>query len=59
MAAMIIAGRKSGQLPVVTVPLGIVGAVVFALWPSIKPSTRLKVTAGGAAAFIVSAWLFA
>ena len=59
LAAYIVAGKNFGQLPVATVPLGILAALAFALWLSIRPSTRLKVTFGGSAAFILLAWLFA
>ncbi len=59
LAAYILAGKNFGQLPAATVPLGIIAALAFALWPSLKPSTRLKVTFGGSAAFILFAWLVA
>ncbi|MGH9805687.1 MAG: hypothetical protein ACRD9W_00220 [Terriglobia bacterium] len=57
--AYLIAGSDFGQLPAVTVPLSIVAAVVFALWPSVKPSTRLTVLLAGTAAFILFARYFA
>ena len=59
LAAYVIAGRNFGQLPLVTVPLGILAAVVFALWPSFRPITRLKVTFGGTIALVLFAWLIA
>jgi hypothetical protein len=59
LVAYVIAGKNFGQLPVATVPLGIVVALIFAFWPSVKPSTRLKVLLGGSVAFIVFAWLVA
>jgi len=59
VAAYLIAEKNFGQLPAATVPLGILAALAFALWPSLRPSTRLKVTLGGSAAFILLAWLVA
>lgn len=55
VAALAIAGRNVGQLPAMTVPIGIVAALVFALWPSIRPATRFKVTFIGTVAFVVLA----
>jgi hypothetical protein len=51
--AYAIAGKDFGQLPAMTVPLGIVAAVVFALWPSIRPGTRLTILGAGAILFIL------
>ena len=59
LTAYIVAGKNFGQLPAATVPMGVIAALAFALWPSIKPSTRLKVTFGGSAAFILLAWIVA
>jgi len=59
LVAYIVAGRNFGQLPAATVPLGLLAALAFALWPSFSPSTRLKVTFLGGAAFILFAWLIA
>jgi len=59
LAAYVVAGRNFGQLPAGTVPLGIIAAVAFALWPSFSPSTRLKVTFLGSVVFVVFAWLMA
>ena len=47
LAADLVAGKEFGQLPAATVPLGILAALVFALWPSIAPGTRLKVLSIG------------
>jgi len=55
LAAYAIAGKDFGQLPAATVPIGIVGALIFSLSPKFKPSTRLKVMFGGSVAFIVVA----
>jgi hypothetical protein len=49
LVAYFIAGSNFGQLPAATVPIGIVAAIVFALWPSLKPSTRLAVMLLGTA----------
>ena len=56
-AAYLLAGSNFGQLPVATVPLGIVAALAFALWPTVTPSMRLKVTFGGTVAFALLGWL--
>jgi hypothetical protein len=59
LVAYVVAGKNFGQLPAATVPLGLLAAVAFALWPSFRPSTRLTVTFLGSAAFILFAWLIA
>jgi len=53
VAALVIAGKDFGQLPIMTVPLGILAALVFALWPSVKPGKRLAILVAGAIVFIV------
>ena len=57
--AYVIGGKNFGQLPIATVPLGIIAAIVFALWPSFKPSTRFQVMLAGSAMFILVGWLVA
>ena len=57
VTAYALAGREFGQLPVLTVPLGILAAVVFALWPTVKATTRLKTLLGGTLIFVLLAWL--
>lgn len=57
--AYVLAGRNFGQLPAATVPLSIVAALVFALWPSVDPGTRLGAMVAGAALFFLFAWLLA
>jgi len=59
LVAYLVAGKNLGQLPAGTVPLGIVAAVVFALWSSIKLTTRFMVMLLGSVAFTVFAWLVA
>ena len=59
LAAYVIAGKNIGQLPVATVPLGIIASIAFALWPSISPSKRLSVMFFGSVVFIALAWLTA
>lgn len=59
LAAYAIGGQDFGQLPVATVPLGILGAVVFAVWPSVETNTRLKIMSAGTVIFVVFAWLLA
>jgi len=58
-AAYLLAGSNFGQLPIATVPLSIIGALAFAMWPRFTPSTRLKVTFGGTVAFTLLGWLLA
>jgi len=41
LAAWLIAGYNFGQLPLFTVPLGIVASIVFALVPFLRARTRL------------------
>lgn len=57
LLAYAIAGKNFGQLPAATVPAGIVAALVFALWPSFKPRTRLMIMLGGSVAFVIIGWL--
>ena len=57
LAALIIGGKNFGQLPAVTVPLGIIAAIVFALWPSFKAATRFKVMLAGSVVFVLIGWL--
>jgi hypothetical protein len=52
LVAYLIAGSNFGQLPAATVPIGIVAAMVFALLPFLKPSTRLAVMLVGTAMFV-------
>ena len=56
-AAFVIAGNDFGQMPIVTVPLGIVVSMVFAIWPTIKAGIRLLVLSVGTAIFILIASL--
>ncbi|HEX6794042.1 MAG TPA: hypothetical protein VF304_09345 [Casimicrobiaceae bacterium] len=57
--AYMLAGSSFGQLPAATVPLAIVASLVFALWPSPSPSTRLTVMVAGTVLFFLFARLFA
>ena len=59
LAAYVVAGKEFGQLPVATVPLGIIASIAFALWPSIRAGTRLAVMVVGCVAFVVLGWLLA
>ena len=59
LVAYLLAGPDFGQLPIATVPIGIVGAVVFALSPALEASTRLQVMVAGTAIFFVVGWLIA
>jgi hypothetical protein len=57
LVAYVLGGRDFGQLPVATVPLGILGAIVFAVWPSVETNTRLKIMCAGTVMFVALAWL--
>jgi hypothetical protein len=59
LAAYSLGGKNFGQLPAATVPIGIVAALAFALWPALRPSTRLKTMLAGSAVSILLAWLLA
>ncbi|MGH7532384.1 MAG: hypothetical protein ACREL4_03735 [Gemmatimonadales bacterium] len=47
MLALLIAGRDFGQLPAATVPIALIASIGFALWPRVRPRTRLKVLTAG------------
>ena len=57
IAAFVVAGKEFGQLPVATVPLGIVASFVFALWQPIRAGVRLAVLVAGTVVFIAVARL--
>jgi hypothetical protein len=59
VAAYLVAGKDFGQLPVATVPLGVVAAITFAVSPIVEARTRLKIIVAGTLLFIVFAWLAA
>lgn len=59
VAALAIGGTDFGQLPALTVPFGILVALVFAVLPFIALETRVKVLAGGTIFFVLLALLFA
>jgi hypothetical protein len=54
VAAIVLTGGAIGQLPMMTVPLGILGAGIFAVLPMVPVNTRLSVMAFGT----VGLWLF-
>jgi hypothetical protein len=53
-ATIIVGGSNFGQLPLMTVPLGLVAAVVFALTTSINPWARFTTTAVGTVLFLLA-----
>ena len=59
LAAYIIAGKEVGQLPAATVPLGLLGALAFAVSPTAQPTTRFKILSAGAVLLVALAWLVA
>lgn len=52
LAAWLVARSSFGQLPAVTVPLGILAALVFACWPTLPPRIRFGVMVAGVIAFV-------
>ncbi len=61
VAAIVLSGGAVGQLPMITIPFGILGAVVFALLPLVPVGQRLCImslgTAGLYLAAIAGMWL--
>jgi hypothetical protein len=51
--AVLLTFGRIGQLPLLTVPAGIVAAVIYALWHPIEPSRRLKTLAIGSGIGVV------
>jgi hypothetical protein len=43
LLAYLIAGREFGQLPVLTVPVGLVAGIVFALMPVLTTAKRIAI----------------
>jgi hypothetical protein len=57
VAACLIAGPDFGQLPVGTIPVCIVGAVVFVITSPLAAQWRLAIMAVGTAAFLLLGYL--
>ena len=57
IAAALLTFGKIGQLPILTVPAGIVAASVYALWRPTEPAQRLKVLTIGSGIGVVIAIL--
>ena len=53
VVAYLVAGPNFGQLPILTVPIGLIVSIAFALLPILTAGTRLAILVVGAAAFIV------
>ena len=45
--AIVLTGGAIGQLPMVTIPIAILAALVFAVWPLVPVTTRLAVMSLG------------
>jgi hypothetical protein len=54
---LITGGWDFGQLPAMTVPIGIVASLIFAILPTITIRTRLAVLFFGSVAFFVVGWI--
>ena len=52
-AAYLLAGPDFAQLPALTVPLGFIAAIVFALLPLLSARKRLLMMVGGTGLFIL------
>jgi hypothetical protein len=52
-AAYLLAGPDFGQLPALTVPLGIMAAIVFAVLPLLSAQKRLLIMVAGTGLFIL------
>jgi hypothetical protein len=53
VAVHLLAGPDFGQLPALTVPVGVIAAIVFALCPLLNPKKRLLVMVAGTGLFIL------
>jgi hypothetical protein len=51
--AYLIAGKNFGQLPAMTVPLALIGSIIFALSPSFTPGMRLAIMLIGTVVFVI------
>ena len=51
--AYLVAGRDFGQLPALTVPVGIIAGIAFALSPLLSAGKRFMIMVGGTVLFIV------
>ena len=52
-AAYLLAGPDFGQLPALTVPVGIIAAIIFALLPLMSARRRLLIMVAGTGFFIL------
>ena len=57
LAAQALLGREIGVFPVLTIPVAVIGSIVFALSSKFSPATRLAVTAGGTAVLSIVGYL--
>lgn len=53
LAAQLAVGRDVGVLPVVTIPVAVIGAIVFAVSSVTTPLIRLGIMAAGLALFFI------
>ncbi|HLH94733.1 MAG TPA: hypothetical protein VKW08_06400 [Xanthobacteraceae bacterium] len=56
--ASLIAGRDFGQLPVLTVIIGLAASIAFAVAPILTPGIRLTIMLLGTAIFVLAAYAF-
>ena len=53
VAVSLLAGPDIGQMPVMSVPIAILGSIIFALLPVLTPRIRLTILAAGAVVLIL------
>ena len=58
IVARIVAGPEFGVLPAMTIPIVLVGALIFSLVPIALPKTRRDIMVGAAAVSFAGMWLF-
>jgi hypothetical protein len=53
VVAYMVAGKNFGQLPALTVPIAIVGSLIFAFSPAFTPGMRLAIMLIGTIVFLL------
>jgi hypothetical protein len=53
VVAYMVAGKNFGQLPALTVPIAIVGSLIFAFSPAFTPGMRLAIMLIGTVVFLL------
>lgn len=58
VAAIVLSGGAVGQLPMLTIPIAVLGSLAFAVLPLAPVATRLRVMAAGTALLYLLAFAF-